>query len=95
MPDRSTNGRRRRGKGKRHRVTAAMRRVLDERRRREILKYRRYRQRIKAGELVAPTIVNADILDLLIMSRALDERRAGNATEVGKAIIKLLMTIKH
>ena len=92
MPDRSTNGRRRRGKGK---LTAAMRRVLDERRRRENAKYKRYRQRVKAGELVAPTVVNADILDLLIMSRALDDRRAGNATEVGKAIIKLLMTLAH
>jgi hypothetical protein len=81
-----TNGRHRRGKDKRK---------LDERRRRENAKYKRYRQRIKAGEFIAPASVNADILDLLIMSRALDERRAGNATEVGKAIIKLLMTIAH
>jgi hypothetical protein len=93
MPDRTANSRR--GKGKRHRISAAMRRVLDERRRRENAQYKRYRARVKAGEFIAPAPVNAHVLDLLIMSRALDERRAGNSSEVGKAIIKLLMTLAH
>jgi hypothetical protein len=52
---------------------------------------RAYRARMRNGQMVAPVEVGADILDLLVRLRWLDDRLAGDRIAVGQAITRMLL----
>jgi hypothetical protein len=52
---------------------------------------RAYRSRVRNGQTVAPVEVDADIVDLLVRLRWLDDRRAGDRNAVGQAISRMLV----
>jgi hypothetical protein len=50
-----------------------------------------YRSRVRNGQMVAPVEVGAEIVDLLVRLRWLDDRLAGERTVVGTAITRMLV----
>ncbi|MGY2982657.1 hypothetical protein [Bradyrhizobium sp. USDA 4508] len=51
---------------------------------------RRWRQHVDAGEIVAPTIINADRLDKLVRLQLLKEAETKDRKAIGAAIGRLL-----
>jgi hypothetical protein len=52
---------------------------------------RAYRLLLRNGQMVAPVVVAADIVDLLVKLRWLDDRLAGDRIAVGVAITRMLV----
>jgi hypothetical protein len=52
-----------------------------------------YRSRVRNGLTVIPVEVGADILDLLVRLRWLDDRLADDRNAVGRAITRMLLDV--